>query len=309
MASDTPQAAPCPALGALHCATITVPDARAAAQQYAAALGMARLESGLIAPELARSWDAEHLAGARYELVGPTDGDQPLCFIRFVEQAPTPGFTPYLSTGWTALEFTVGDSDHAIHTLRQAGFTVVGEAADLDFAAGALRAGQVAGPYGEILYLTQVKSQLSGFALPQRQEGVGKLFICILVSDNMQECIAHYVNALGCEERGGFATEVPFIARYHGLAEDTLITLGTVEIAPENYLEIDQMPAPVPQREVAPGFLLPGIAIISVKGDPEGSAAAASAIAEPLAGEGAVYSGARVVTLRGFHGELIEVIG
>jgi predicted acylesterase/phospholipase RssA len=153
-------------------ATITCPDAGAAAALYKAALGYVRLDSGHITPAQAQLWQAPALAGATCVRLVPQGRTAP--WLRFISQPGTPT-AAFTTSGWAALELTVQDCAQAVSRLAAHGFTIAGPAADLDFAEGALCAGQLHGPHGEMLYLTQVRHQVPGYDLPQAERAIDRL--------------------------------------------------------------------------------------------------------------------------------------
>lgn len=292
-------------LGKIRCATIVCSDSHKAAALYEKALGYERLEAGHISEALAVSWGAEKMAGARFVVLGPQSGAA--CHLRFVEDATAHTPTPYLNTGWTALEFTVKSSDAAIERLRENGFTVLGEAEDLDFADGALRAGQVSGPHGEVLYLTQINEQLDDYVLPHATCDVDKLFIVILAVNNVDETMQHFNKRHGTPLKDTFEAAVPFIANYHGIDTENEFYVGTVELEEENYIEIDGMPKSDGPRPCKEGYLPAGIAMMTF--EVEAIAPFQPAAHGAVTGSSALpYNNQDSMVFTGLNGEWIEVV-
>lgn len=242
-------------------ATITCPDAGAAAALYAAALGYDQLDAGRVSAAQAARWQAPALAGAACVRLVPPGLTRP--WLRFIEQPVTPP-PPFTTAGWAALEFTVTDCDQAVERLSGHGFRVLGPPADLDFAQGALRAGQVLGPYGEMLYLTQVRQQLPGYTLPVATRATDRLFIAILASADLDASLAHLAGH-GIPEHARFRTGVAFVADAQGLPQDHQFDIATATLAPGCYLELDHVPA-LPPRARQPGLLPAGVAFITLSG-------------------------------------------
>lgn len=292
-------------LGKIRCATIVCTDADKAASLYETVLGYARLETGRISTEVAASWGAEKMTGAPFVVLGPKSGAA--CYLRFVEDAGAQTPTPYLNTGWTALEFTVRSSDAAIERLRQNGFTVLGEAEDLEFAEGALRAGQVSGPYGEVLYLTQINEQLEGYVLPHAQVDVDKMFIVILAVNNVDETMQYFHQKHGSGLKDTFEAAVPFIADYHSIDAKQEFYVGTVELEEEHYIEIDGMPKSEGPRPHRNGYLPGGIAMMTFEVnsiDPFEAAAHGAPASDVVL----PYRNEKALVFTGQNGELIEVV-
>lgn len=292
-------------LSAIRCATIVCTDADKAASLYEKALGYLRLEVGEVSEPLARSWGAEKMFGAPFVVLGPQSGAK--SYLRFVQDARAVAPTPYLNTGWTALEFTVKSSDATIDSLRDHGFRVLGEAEDLEFADGALRAGQVAGPYGEVLYLTQINEQLDDYVLPHATCDVDKLFIVILAVNDVDETMQHFHKTHGSPLKDTFEAAVPFISNYHGIDTKNEFYVGTVELTDENYIEIDGMPKSEGPRPFREGYLPSGIAMLTFEVNAleafEANAHGAAASISQLP-----YSGQSSVVFSGSNGEWIEVV-
>lgn len=291
-------------LGPFRGATIICPDAAQAAALYSQALGFTVTETGRVSPALAASWNAPGTADAPYAVLAPRSGAS--FQLRFVEQPGTPAAAPYLSAGWTALEFTVKSSDATIDALENAGFEVLGIAEDLEFSKGALRAGQVRGPFGEVLYLTQINRQLEDYTLPHAASDVDRMFIAILTTRDVLGCMDHYHDVFGTPKKDTFEAAVPFIARAHGVDDAHQYFVGTVELAPESYIEIDGMPAHAPDTAslTQPGLLPPGIAMVTVA-VPDIAAFTARMLGPPVT----TAYGQRSAVIAGYHGELIELIG
>jgi hypothetical protein len=255
-------------------ATITCPDAGAAAALYETALGYQRVDSGAVTPDQARLWQAPALAGAACVRLAPVrltpPGPPPGLagpWLRFISQ-PGPPPAAFTSSGWAALELTVQDCESAVARLAAHGFIVAGPAADLDFADGALCAGQVRGPHGEMLYLTEVRRQVPGYVLPQAAQPIDRLFIAILATPDLEASLAHQAS-LDLPESGRFQSVVPYIAAAQGLPHDHAFSFATTSIAPGHYLELDSLPGLAP-RPRPQGLLPPGIAFITLAGTTEG---------------------------------------
>lgn len=292
-------------LGAIRAATVVCPDLDLAAAPYEAALGFQIVETGTLDPALARAWNAPNLSGARYQILQPPSGAE--SYLRLIEDRAAAPPSPYSTLGWTALEFSVESSDAIIERLDHYGLRVLGPAADLDFSEGRLRAGQVLGPSGEILYLTQINDQVDNFTLPVARHDVERLFIAVLVAGNVLDTTTQYERIFGTIDKGAFESKVAFIAGFQGLPADHTFQFGCVETLPESYIEIDAMPAGVQPRPHPDGHLPAGIAIISFESDDIAPFLAAGARLSP-AQPGALYGSRRSALISGPAGELIEII-
>lgn len=288
------------------CATIVCGDAKASAKQYSAALGFEVVESGAISASLATSWGAERMSGAPYILLAPPSGAA--SYLRFIESDLVTPPQPYLTAGWNALEFTVESADAAMESLLANGFTQLGAAEDLGFSDGALRAGQVLGPNGEVLYVTQINRQIDNFVLPHTKHLVDKMFIVILGSADVEETTQYYMDAHNAEKKDVFEAPVEFIADFHQIDRDTAFYVGTVELDPEHYIELDGMPTETTtMRPVADGAMPGGVAMMTFSTDTlDGHQSDARGGLTAEASK--VYSGKSSLVVQGTQGEWIELI-
>lgn len=292
-------------IGRIVCATVVCPDVDQAATLYTAALDYTVIDKGVVTAELADSWGADKMSGAAFVVLAPKSGAP--SYLRFVEISNAAPPTPYLTAGWTALEFTVQSSDAVIDRLTANGFTVLGAAEDLEFCDGALRAGQVLGPYGEVLYLTQINQQLDDYVLPPAKSEVDKQFIVILATSNVEKTMEYFASHHSSIAKETFEAAVPFIADFHQIEKSTEFLVGTVELEDENYIEIDGMPTAIKPRPYEEGYLPTGIAMMTFEtenldtfaGQARGTMATSSS--KP-------YGGKRSVVFNGQQGEWIEIV-
>lgn len=299
------QAVPQIKLGRILSATIICADLEIAAAPYLAALGFRTVETGRIDAALGQSWNAGNLTGARYQILQPPSAGE--SYLRLIEDRSATPPPPYSTLGWTALEFSVKSSDAIIGRLEDFGLRVLGPAADLDFSEGRLRAGQVLGPSGEILYLTQINDQVDGFTLPIAKNDVETLFIAVLVANSVERTTSKYERLFQTIDKGAFESQVAFIAGFQGLPSDHKFQFGCVETVPESYVEIDAMPSAVQQRGRPDGHLPSGIAMITFECEDITPLLAPSA-SRHLPQSGKPYEGCRSVLVTGPAGELIEII-
>jgi hypothetical protein len=147
---------------------------------------------------------------------------------------------PLTQHGWMALEILVADAD-ASAALAQGkpGFSLLRPAADLDVS-DQIRACQVAGPCGEVLYLTQVKGPVPPFELPQAQHAIDRLFIPVLCTPDRQASAAFY-QALSGSEPLLFDTKITVVNQAHGLPLEQRHPVATLQFAGASLVEIDQL--------------------------------------------------------------------
>jgi hypothetical protein len=292
-------------LGEIRAATLVCGELSPAVAPYLELLGCRSVERGRVPEALASAWDAPAVAGCRYEVLAPASGAD--TYLRFVEVPGSAPYAPCSARGWHALELTVSDCDAATAALLKGPFRLLGPPHDLDFAAGALRAAQLAGPSGEVLYLTHVRAQVPGFVLPTATTLIDRLFIAVLHVPSAADGLAWYAREFGNPAGETFPVPIDFMARLHGLPEDHPYRIGTLALAPGYYLELDDTPDHVPARPRPAGGLPPGIAMLSVVAPR--SAEPPTAPATGAGAGGPIYADVRGISRRaGPGGEWIELL-
>ncbi len=293
-----PATASRPTLGRIRAVTLVCPSVVAAEEAYVAALGYQVVERGVLSVSLANQWAAPAVAGASFVVLAPRSGEE--TFLRFVEVPGATPYAPYSAYGWNAMELTVEDCDAAVARLAAGPFKVVGEPEDLAFSDGALRAGQLVGPQGEIIYLTQVRRQMPGFELPPARSFVDRVFIMVLHGSAAQPGLDHYGANFGNPASATFDVTVPFMAVYQGLSPDHPYRIGTLVLGSGFYLEMDNSPAHIGPRIAPMGGLPPGIAMVSFEvSEPQ---------ADGVPADGIVYSGRTTRRIVGAFGEWMEIL-
>ncbi|MFY7974445.1 MAG: hypothetical protein ACOVOT_08470 [Rubrivivax sp.] len=263
-----------PSAGPLLHATLIVADAAPLVAAYAH-LGLVVQNESRIAESDAGAWGAagSHLVGRRRVDLGPLGAAEPLLRLIVV-----PGTAPRPTRwhhGWLALEILVRDVDTLATRLAMAGgagFQVVGPPADLDVSP-AIRAMQLVGPAGEMLYLTQVKAEVPPFAiplssrLPQGQD-LGPLFIAVMATPSRAAALAACA-PLGAGPALQFETKVTVLNRALGHALDKRWPVATVQWAGECLFEIDEVvdPGLRPPLAAAGQSLPAGLAWIAIACD------------------------------------------
>jgi hypothetical protein len=173
------------AAGPLRQATMIVNDAAPLVAAYAG-LGLRVVRHGQVTVEQARAWGHSSLARCAVVELGSVRGEPG--WLRLIEVPGAPPRPTRFSHGWMALEILVRDVDTLATLLPEQGFEVVGPPADLDVSPN-VRAMQVVGPAGEMLYLTQVRAAVPPFDIPLSplwfdgrpfDQHIGPLFIAVM---------------------------------------------------------------------------------------------------------------------------------
>jgi hypothetical protein len=248
-------------ISALAGVTIVTPDVGATADIYQRWLGY-RPRFSLIGKDMAENWGLPALAGAPMATLLPESGEKR--FIRLITGHPAPDFRPLCSYGWAAAELIVEDVDRLAEKLQGGPFRIIGPPADLDFT-DQIRAMQVLGPAGEVLYLTQIKGRIEGFDLPRPGSFVGQLFIMVLAAPEITEAAGFYGQA-----GPALAAKISCLSNALDLPADHLHRLTTVALGQQSLIEVDELPADLFSRPLSSVGLPSGIAMVSLFGDEPG---------------------------------------
>lgn len=277
-------------LGGIVGTTISAPSIDEVRQAWERHLHYRPLTEGLVDEALASAWNAPGMAGARWLTMQPAGN--PDFAVRFVEHPDAAGYRAFSAHGWNAAEIMVEDVDAMAEALAGSAFRIVGTPADLGFCPD-IRAMQIVGPAGELLYLTQFKKPVPGLDVPLPNGPVDRAFIMILGGPALEPMQSFYQEYFGVPPAPVLKSRVVGMAEAFGMDREHRFDIAALPLAGQSLIEIDAMPpAARPLPEQAP-HLPAGISIVSFR-VPELPPAARRA-------QGAGY-------LRGAAGELLELI-
>jgi hypothetical protein len=250
----------------------------------------------VVSEEMARQWGLATLAGAPMAWLA-NELDEP--WLRLIEIQRAQAVDPFRHSGWMSLEINVDDVDSLQSGMGESPFEIIGEPANLDVSDD-IRAMQVIGPSGEVLYLTEIKAEVPPFDLPFARCAVDRLFIPVLLAGNRDRALEVYEQF---PKTSGvkFDTKITVINRARQFEIDHRHPVATIQLRGKNLIEIDQLEG-LNERPTNSGSLPTGIAIISfgVKDIP-------GSIGRITLGEGP-HAGCQAALLRGAAGELNELI-
>lgn len=292
-------------LGALVCATIGTPDLRESVAAYRRFLGYEIRHEGVLPEDVANTLAGPAATGAPLAVLGPASGGAPT--IRLIETPLAPAFVPGRSFGWNALEIVVQDVNALQRELAGSPFEVVGEARDLDFARGALRAMQARGPGGEILAFTQINRAVPGYDLPVAASKVDRIFAAIQGCPELDRTREFFANKFFTETGPEFETAIVTVNDAFGLDRPTKHRIATIALPGQGFIELDQYPDEAVRRQPVPGYPMPGIAAVAFEVDSIDNFQLYW-LGEVLSRAEPPYLGRRHVTFYGGSGELIELI-
>lgn len=293
----------------LRAATLSVANLDRSIETYTRWLDYETVETGDVGAELASSWGTPAVAAARTAVLRPASGRN--AFLRLVEGAAHPGYVPLRSYGWAAIEICVEDVLATNERMRRSPFEIIGPPREID-GLDAIYPMQVRGLDDEIVYLTEIRSDLPEFDLPRAQAPIDSLFILVMGCSELGASLAWLQRYAGLEI-GRAKLEIPYtmLARAYGTPMDELHTIATMTHGRDVFLELDQYPAAATPRPAHAGALPPGIAL-GTFAHPEFARLAArageSAVAPPARHMSCIYEGRESLTLRAPDGTLVELV-
>lgn len=242
----------------------------------------------------ARCWNLPQLAGTPSLLMVPeAAGGDPADFaFRFVELPLEPGFRAFTRHGWHAAELIVRRVDALHAELRESPFEIVAPPMDLSFCPD-IRAMQVRGPGGEILYLTEIKRPVPGLDTPPARCDVDRCFIVIVGGASLPAMQGYFHSRFGVPQSPAVESRVQTMALEFGLSREHRFPIAAVPLNGQCYIEADEMPAGAQPLPAVLGQLPGGVAMVTFK---------VAAAGMPGAAPG------DVLCARGAAGEILELI-
>lgn len=225
-----------PQLGPACGATIIVSNLDDSTAAYHQHLDLKPCKETRFTAEQAQQTHWSDLAGQRSVWLANALGEPWLRLIESPHSAVSQAFTHY---GWMSLEIVVEDVDALGERLRNSPFTIIGPPENLAMS-DAIRAMQLIGPAGEVLYLTQIKDDVPGFELPRARCPVDRLFIPVMMCPNRDQALAHYSQRSG--NKGlRFETRISILNEAFGHSPEYEHALATLQLRENTLIEIDQV--------------------------------------------------------------------
>jgi len=246
-----------PAIGPTLVSTIVSKNPRASVEAWCEYLHQHVHSEVAITENTATSWGYPGLAGHKLIWLA-NELNEP--WLRILESPYSEQRAPFKTYGWLSLEIGVEDVDQ----LQDSPFEIIGKPANLDVSDN-IRAMQVVGLDGEVLYLTQVNAPVPPFELPLARCPVDKLFIPVaMVPDraNALEFYERFEHTKGLQ----FDTKISVINNALGFEHEHRHPVATVQLAGENLVELDQVDG-LEHEPTVGTFPLTGIASISFEVD------------------------------------------
>lgn len=219
-------------------ATLIAPRLESVVAAYTTQLAMRLHERSTLTADDAAALDLQHLAGAPLAWLANSLGEP---VLRVIENPQAVVGEPMFRHGWLSLEVLVGDIDTLAAGL-QAPFKVLGAAANLELS-DAIRAAQVLGPCGELLYLTQIKAPVPPFDLPMTDATVASTFIGVMTTPDREASQRAWSALLGAKG-WAFDTKITVLNRAYGKPLEGRYPVAVIPMPGQCMVEIDQVELP-----------------------------------------------------------------
>ncbi|MNV46474.1 hypothetical protein D3C71_1383070 [compost metagenome] len=226
-----------PRQGIAH-ATLIAPRLESVVAAYTTQLAMRLHERSTLTAGDAVALDLQHLIGAPLAWLANSLGEP---VLRVIEDPQAVVGEPMFRHGWLSLEVLVGDIDTLAAGL-QAPFKVLGAAANLELS-DAIRAAQVLGPCGELLYLTQIKAPVPPFDLPMTDATVASTFIGVMTTPDREASQRAWSALLGAKG-WAFDTKITVLNRAYGKPLEGRYPVVVIPMPGQCMVEIDQVELP-----------------------------------------------------------------
>lgn len=167
---------------------------------------------------------------------------------------------------------------------------------------------QVAGPDGDVVFLTEVRGDLPDYDLPRARSLVDRLFIVVVACADIRASLRWFRRTLGIQ--AGAEIEIPYstLSAAFSLPGTHRHVIVTGQHERDCFLEFDQYPVQATARAGSSRMLKPGVALASFVHPDLDRIPAAQWITPPRAFTGPLYCGARAGSMLAPGGTLVEVI-
>ncbi len=257
--------------------TLLVANLNVTEEAYEDYLGYQVVEEGTVDELLASVWGTQEMVGQPYLIMKPESGAE--VYLRFIEDQQTTNYKPVGTHGWNSTEILVEDPDNLAKELVNSPFEIIGMPYDLYPTPDAPRAMQVLGPSDEMIYLTRIIPEGSGYNLGSAQSYVDRVFIMVVGGSSMEDLQNYYRETFDMPVTEASDWTIGVISRLNDLPEDTVYPLAIAEFEKDFLIELDEYPtdscrffffslikickdAIVP-REIAEGHLPPSTSLVS----------------------------------------------
>ncbi len=288
--------------------TILVTNLGETEQAYSDYLDYDVVSRGKVSSVLAENWQTPSLEGQHCILMQPESDEN--VFLRFVQDPQKRRAIPMQRTGWNATEILVEDPDALAEIFKNdpnSPFKIIG-GPDYLTPKENVKAMQVFGPSGEMVYLTNIiDPSKSSFDLGRATSFVDRVFIMVLGTQDVDETKSWYESNLGEKVLGPYDYKISVLSKTYGLPEETIYPLSMIQLPSQFMLEIDQYPPEAIDLKTMEQQLPPGVLMVTFLTDEiDHLASIATDPADRV--KLSPYNKRETLVVRGNSGELIELI-
>ena len=169
--------------------------------------------------------------------------DSPKQYLDLIEKSGPRG-SAFAEPGWSAIEVLTNDLDQLCQNLPLQYFSVLGPPATLSFSED-IRAMQVVGSAGELIYFTEINGKIPGFDLPVAHRLVDQCFVTIAGSARLDRAIKFYSQLFDVSGAISAKSRVVGLSVANNLPQSTQYNIATIPVGPGQLIELDQMPVPI----------------------------------------------------------------
>ena len=249
-------------LKAILIVTILALDLGAVERAYESELDYRVVERGRLDAALARSWNGAKLGGRPYILLQPVSREP--VYLRFIQSHSVAPYQAMRREGWNAVEILARDPDALARQLATSKhFQVVGPPRYLTEKRN-IKAMQVIGPAGELLYLTRIDSpEKSGFGLLGARSRVDRVFIMAAGARDFPALTAFYRERLKMPVTEPLLYRIGVLSAAYGLPPETRHEIAIARLSHRFLVELDRYPPAATPLTAAEGELPEGVAMVS----------------------------------------------
>jgi len=288
----------------LKAATVTVANLDRSVESYTRFLDYVLVETGQVTADMAANWQAPGVEGHAYAVLQPASGRD--IYLRFVEQAPVPGFRALRTFGWSAIELCVTDVMQVHARLKNSPFEVIGPPRENPGLSN-IHPMQIKGPDEEVVFLTQINADTPPYKLPRAQSLIDQVFIMVIGCRDMAAAVRWFNTQLGLARGEEMQIAYTMLAKAYGKDLSTKYSLTTMTHDYDVFLEVDQYPSDAVERAKHDGLLPPGCAITTFW-HPDFNRLQQVQNKPTQSHTGVIYDGNTSMLLNGPDGALVEVV-
>ena len=287
--------------------TMLVTNLNVTEEAYNEYLDYEIVSQGIVDEDLAEVWGADAMVDHSYTIMQPSSGEP--VYLRFIEDEEKMNYRPMGTHGWNSTEILVQNPDQLATELESSAFEIIGMPYDLYPTPDAPRAMQVLGPSDEVLYLTRIIPEGSGFNLGSAQSYVDRVFIMVLGGANMESLREYYKTSFDMPVTEASDWKIGVLARMNNLPDDSVFPLALVEFEENFLIELDEWNNgdTFESRQVKEGHLPPSTSMVSFTTDSIDQINVEWKH-EPQSIDAFPYNGGKVGVTVGVAGEWIEIV-